>query len=204
MSLPAPALTVSLPPSALIVSAPAVPLCVLCRLHPHSDHVAGSRQREVGDVDVGVGDTVDLDRALDGRGRAILTDGDERVAADWSIRTRGGEVRRRDAEPAEIDAILGRRRAARGVEAVDDVGAEAGGVVDDRVDAAADIDGVVAGTADDRVVVVAAVERVVAVAAVEQVVAVIAVERVVAPPPKSWLAGAVAVDDVVERVAACR
>ena len=128
-------------------------------------------------------DAVDLDRALDRRGCAVLADGDQRVVAARPSdleRRAGREVGGRDAEAAEVDPVLVGRGAAGGVEAVDDVVAEADGVVDDGVDAAADVDGVVAGAADDGVVVVAAVERVVAVAAVEQVVAVIAVERVVA------------------------
>ena len=93
----------------------------------------------------------------------------------------GCEIGRSDAETAEIDAVLGRRRAAVGVEAVDDVVAEAGGVVDEGVEATADVDRVIAATADDRVVVViaAAEMRVVAGTAIDHVVAVIAVEGVV-------------------------
>ncbi len=86
------------------------------------DHVSGSCEREVGDVDTGIVDPVDLDRALDGRGRPVLADGNDRVAAAGGFEHPIGEVRRRYPQPAEVDAILVRRRAAGGIEAVDDIG----------------------------------------------------------------------------------
>ena len=113
-----------------------------------------------------------------------------------------GEVRRCDAQAAQIDAVLVGRRAACRIEAVDGVVAETGCVVDDRVYAAADIDGVITSAADDRIGVIAAVERVVAVAAIEEVIAVIAVDRVVTRQAESWLSAPLPLMMLLPRVAA--
>ena len=123
---------------------------------------AGGRQREVGDVDGGIADTVDLDRA--DRRQAGIPDGEQGVdrATHRALDYPRGKVGRGNAETAEIDAVLVGGRAAGRIEAVDRVVAEVGGIVDDGVEAAADVDGVVAGAADDGVVVVATVQRIVA------------------------------------------
>ena len=117
---------------------------------------------------------------------APVGDGQQRIAgsADRAFGHTRGKISRGDTQCAQIDPVLGGRCAARGIEAVDDVGAEIGRVVDNRVEAAADVDGIVAGIADDRVVIVAAGDGVVAEPAVDQVVAVAAVQGIRPCPAK--------------------
>ena len=68
-SLPPAPLTMSLPPSPLIVLAAAVPLIVLRGVGAVDRRCRGRRQREVGDDRCALLTAIDLDRALNCRGR---------------------------------------------------------------------------------------------------------------------------------------